>query len=133
MSENPTSPSAVLSDNESETPRASRRRGYDPVTSSPGRDLPAFENEDDIIGGMGGHDDEEEDDGENLFGDNMEDDYRAMPHLDNFDPRLLDEEEYDNLSMEDRMAAELEGVLEHVKVGAVLQTYLCVANCVLSC
>ena len=106
MSENPTSPSAVLSDNESETPRASRRRGYDPVTSSPGRDLPAFENEDDIIGGMGGHDDEEEDDGENLFGDNMEDDYRAMPHLDNFDPRLLDEEEYENLSMEDRMAAE---------------------------
>jgi len=106
MSDNPTSPSATLSDGEPETPRANRRRGYDPVTSSPGRDLPAFENEDDLIGGLGDNDDEEEDDGENLFGDNMEDDYRAMPHLDNFDPRLLDEEEYDNLSMEDRMAAE---------------------------
>ena len=111
MSDNPTSPSAILSDNDPETPnsRASRnpRRGYDPVTSSPGRDLPAFENEDDLIGGMGGHDDdEEEDDGENLFGDNMEADYRAMPHLDNFDPNLLDEEEYENLSMDERAAAE---------------------------
>ena len=53
MSDNPTSPSATLSDGEPETPRANRRRGYDPVTSSPGRDLPAFENEDDLIGGLG--------------------------------------------------------------------------------
>ena len=112
MSDNPTSPSATLSDNEPETPnsRASRnpRRGYDPVTSSPGRDLPAFENEDDLLGGLGGHhdDEEEEDEGENLFGDNMEADYRAMPHLDNFDPNLLDEEEYEALSEGERRAAE---------------------------
>ena len=109
MSEQPTSPSAIMSDTEPETPnsRVSRnaRRGIDPITSSPGRDLPAFENEDDLIG-MGGGDDEEEEDGENLFGDNMEDDYRAMPHLDNFDPALLDEEEYENMTMDERAAAE---------------------------
>ena len=111
MSENPTSPSAMLSDTEPETPnsRVSRnaRRGVDPITSSPGRDLPAFENEDDLLGGMGGGDEEEEeDDGENLFGDDMENDYRAMPHLDQFDPNLLDEDEYENMSMDERAAAE---------------------------
>ena len=58
------------------------------------RDLPAFENEDDLIG-MGGDqpDDDDEGDGENLFGDDMEADYRANPELDRFDPNLLDEEE----------------------------------------
>ena len=111
MSEQPTSPSAIMSDNEPETPnsRVSRnaRRGVDPITSSPGRDLPAFENEDDLIGGTNaGYDDEEEDDGENLFGDNMEDDYRPMPHLDTFDPNMLDEDEYENMSMDERAAAE---------------------------
>ena len=29
-----------------------------------------------------------------------------MPHLDQFDPQLLDEEEYENLSMDERAAAE---------------------------
>jgi len=53
-----------------------------------------------------GQDDEEEDDGENLFGDDMENDYRPMPHLDQFDENLLDEEEYDNMSMEERMQVE---------------------------
>jgi len=113
MSENPTSPpSGAVSDNEPETPnsRVSRnaRRGVDPVTSSPGRDLPAFENEDDLIGGMGnaGDDDEEEGEGENLFGDDMERDYRPVPHLDTFDPDLLDEEEYEALSEGERQAAE---------------------------
>jgi len=111
MSENPTSPSAVLSDNEPETPnsRVSRnaRRGVDPVTSSPGRDLPAFENEDDLLGGMGNNEEEEEEgEGENLFGDDMERDYRAMPHLDTFDPDLIDEDEYEALSEGERQAAE---------------------------
>ena len=113
MSDNPTSPpSGAVSDNEPETPnsRVSRnaRRGVDPVTSSPGRDLPAFENEDDLIGGMGnaGDDDEEEGEGENLFGDDMERDYRPVPHLDTFDPDLLDEEEYEALSEGERQAAE---------------------------
>lgn len=47
--------------------------------SSPGRDLPPFEDESDL-----GNDNNEEepDDGENLFGDDMERDYRPMPNLD---------------------------------------------------
>ena len=71
------------------------------------RDLPAFENEDDLIG-MGGDqaDDDDEGDGENLFGDDMEADYRANPELDRFDPNLLDEEEYEALSEGERRAAE---------------------------
>ena len=56
-------------------------REFDPVTSSPGRDLPPFENED----GEQPFEDEDEDDGEQLFGDNMEDDYRAMPALDRYE------------------------------------------------
>lgn len=35
-------------------------------------------------------------------------DYRAMPHLDRYDERILDEDEYDDMNMEDRLAAEEE-------------------------
>lgn len=42
----------------------------DPTTSSPGRDLPPFEDESELIGEGGG--DGEEDEGEELFGDDME-------------------------------------------------------------
>ena len=57
---------------------------------------------------MGGDqaDDDDEGDGENLFGDDMEADYRANPELDRFDPNLLDEEEYEALSEGERRAAE---------------------------
>jgi len=110
MSENPTSPSAVLSDTEPDTPnsRVSRnaRRGLDPLTSSPGRDLPAFENEDELLGGMGNDEEDDEGEGENLFGDDMENDYRANPRLDTFDPELLDEEEYEAMSEGERQEAE---------------------------
>ena len=105
MSEAPTSPSSAsgaVSDLDPSTPgsrRGGARRGVDPVTSSPGRDLPEFENEDELLGGTGATGDDEEDgEGENLFGDAMEADYRPMPHLDNFDPNMLDEEEYDAMS-----------------------------------
>ena len=49
-----------------------------------GRDLPAFEDESDLLGtGVDRElDEEEEADGEELFGDNMEADYRPMPELD---------------------------------------------------
>merc|ERR1719210_2536890 len=47
-----------------------------------------------------------EEEGENLFGDAMENDYRPMPHLDTFGPDLLDEEEYEALSEGERQAAE---------------------------
>jgi len=56
--------------------------------------------------GNAGDDDEEEGEGENLFGDDMERDYRPVPHLDTFDPDLLDEEEYEALSEGERQAAE---------------------------
>ena len=51
-------------------------------------------------------DEEGEEEGENLFGDAMENDYRPMPHLDTFDPDLLDEDEYEALSEGERQAAE---------------------------
>ena len=49
-----------------------------------GRDLPAFEDESDLLGvGVDREiEDEEDADGEELFGDNMEADYRPMPELD---------------------------------------------------
>ncbi|XP_050717244.1 DNA replication licensing factor mcm2-like [Eriocheir sinensis] len=112
MSEQPTSPSAGVSSPEPTTPsRASQRRrrssrgsNVDPVTSSPGRDLPAFEDESDLIGNDAPV--EEEEDGEELFGDNMENDYRHIPELDVYDRDNLDDSEYSMLSEGDRVAAE---------------------------
>jgi DNA replication licensing factor MCM2 len=87
-----------------ETP--SRRR-LDPATSSPGRDLPPFEDEELLGGGQNVvQDEEEEEDGEELFGENMENDYRAMPALDRYDGELLDEDDFDMMSESDRAAAE---------------------------
>ncbi len=70
------------------------------VMSSPGRDLPAFEDE---------HDqplEEEEEEGENLFNDDMEGDYRPMPALDRYDTAVLDDSDYDALSEGERAEAE---------------------------
>lgn len=81
-------------------------------TSPPGRDLPPFEDESELLGGVGNEDDdvrrddEQEEDGEELFGDNMEDDYRAIPALDTYDPQMLDDSEYSTLSESDRRAVE---------------------------
>ncbi|XP_066256670.1 DNA replication licensing factor Mcm2 [Euwallacea similis] len=71
--------------------------------SSPAQDLEPFEDEG-LLGDIDA--DMEEEEGEELFGDNMENDYRPMPHLDRYDDRLLDEEDYDPMSIEDRLAAE---------------------------
>lgn len=50
---------------------------------------------------------EEEEDGEELFGDNMEADYRPMSALDRYDRNLMDDDqEYSELSQGDRAAAE---------------------------
>lgn len=35
-------------------------------------------------------------------------DYRPLPQLDHYDRRILDDEDYDNMSMSDRLAAEQE-------------------------
>ncbi|ENN76347.1 DNA replication licensing factor Mcm2 [Dendroctonus ponderosae] len=73
--------------------------------SSPAQDLDEFEGEA-LLGDIG--DAMEEEEGEELFGDNMENDYRAMPHLDQYDQRNLDNEDYDAMTIEDRLAAEAE-------------------------
>jgi len=62
----------------------SRASRHDPVTSSPGRDLPPFEDESELLG----HDDEapleeEEVEGEELFGDNLERWYIVLIDLTN--------------------------------------------------
>ncbi|KAK0182674.1 hypothetical protein PV327_000787 [Microctonus hyperodae] len=49
---------------------------------------------------------EEEADGEELFGDNMEADYRPMPALDRYDRALMDDDDYSEMSQGDRVAAE---------------------------
>uniref|UniRef100_T1J3P5 DNA replication licensing factor MCM2 n=1 Tax=Strigamia maritima TaxID=126957 RepID=T1J3P5_STRMM len=82
----------------------SSRRNADPVTSSPGRNLPPFEDESELLGDA--RQLEDEGDGEELFGDNLEADYRAIPALDVYDPNVLDDSEYDVMSENDRLAAE---------------------------
>ncbi|KAK6176782.1 hypothetical protein SNE40_015016 [Patella caerulea] len=84
-------------------PARSRRSSRGDPTSSPGRDLPPFEDESELNGGGPV---EEEEDGEELFGDNLEQDYRAIPALDRFDERDLDEEDYSDISESQRQAAE---------------------------
>ncbi|CAG9832644.1 unnamed protein product [Diabrotica balteata] len=74
--------------------------------SSPGPDLAPFEDEGALLGDI--NSDIEEEDGEELFGDNMENDYRPMPHLDRYDDRILDEDDYDQMSVGERLAAEEE-------------------------
>lgn len=53
-------------------------------------------------------DDDEEEEGEELFGDNMEDDYKPIPELDVYDQKYLDEKDYSELSLADRITAEAE-------------------------
>ena len=47
-----------------------------------------------------------DDEGEDLFGDNMEQDYRHIPELDTYDNKYLDEQNYSELSLADRINAE---------------------------
>lgn len=75
--------------------------------TSPVGDFEPFENEDEIFGDQSIHY-EDEDEGEELFGDNMENDYRPMPELDRYDPAILDDGEYSELSQGERLAAEAE-------------------------
>ncbi|XP_074644668.1 DNA replication licensing factor mcm2-like isoform X2 [Tubulanus polymorphus] len=93
------------------SPEARRsRRGSqaDPITSSPGRDLPAFEDESELLGDNGAAMEEEDEQGEDLFGDNMERDYRQIRELDTYDQDGLDDEDYDALSDAGRRDAEAE-------------------------
>ncbi|XP_032230725.2 DNA replication licensing factor mcm2 [Nematostella vectensis] len=78
----------------------------DGLTSSPARDLPPFEDDTEAILGNEGSGVEEEEDGEELFGDQMERDYRAIPALDTYDANNLDDDDYDDLAPEQRAEAE---------------------------
>ncbi|KAF7664250.1 hypothetical protein LDENG_00182550 [Lucifuga dentata] len=78
-------------------------------TSSPGRDLPPFEDESEGLLGEGPlPGEEEEGDGEDLIGDGMERDYRAIPALDQYEVEGLDldDEDLSELSPGARAAAE---------------------------
>lgn len=54
---------------------ADRRQAMRDLMTSPVEDFEPFENEDEILGDTTMRPDEEEEDGEELFGDNMENDY----------------------------------------------------------
>ncbi|EDV90520.1 DNA replication licensing factor Mcm2 [Drosophila grimshawi] len=87
---------------------AGERRDLRAAMTSPVGDFEPFENEDEILGDQTVRDEEEED-GEELFGDNMENDYREMPELDHYDPAMLDDEEdFSEMSQGERFAAETE-------------------------
>ncbi|CAG0884040.1 unnamed protein product [Cyprideis torosa] len=76
---------------------------------SDGEGLPLFDDEtDQLLGEAPSADEEEEEEGEDLFGDNMENDYRPLPELDRLDPSMLDTSEYSAMSESDRAAAEAE-------------------------
>uniref|UniRef100_A0A3Q2SX53 Uncharacterized protein n=1 Tax=Fundulus heteroclitus TaxID=8078 RepID=A0A3Q2SX53_FUNHE len=93
------------------SPSRASRRGD--LTSSPGRDLPPFEDESEGLLGDGPlpeEEEEEEADGEELIGDGMERDYRAIPALDRYEAEGLDldDEDLSELSQGARNAAEEE-------------------------
>ncbi|XP_036101241.1 DNA replication licensing factor MCM2 isoform X3 [Molossus molossus] len=89
------------------SPQRSSRR-TDALTSSPGRDLPPFEDESEGLLGTEAPLEEEEEDGEELIGDGMERDYRAIPELDTYeaDGLALDDEDVEELTASQRQAAE---------------------------
>jgi len=71
-------------------------------------ELPQFDDENELLGDddeNAGIDDDEED-GEELFGDNMEADYRPIAALDRYDGADLDESDYDAISESGRREAE---------------------------
>ncbi|XP_012152928.1 DNA replication licensing factor Mcm2 [Megachile rotundata] len=88
----------------SSSPARSERHAEAMTSPAPEIDEP-FENEADLLG-TDNDLREEEEEGEELFGDNMEDDYRPMPALDRYDPDVVDDEEYSELSQGERAAAE---------------------------
>uniref|UniRef100_A0A3Q1LKN6 DNA replication licensing factor MCM2 n=1 Tax=Bos taurus TaxID=9913 RepID=A0A3Q1LKN6_BOVIN len=89
------------------SPGRSSSRRTDALTSSPGRDLPPFEDESEGLLGTEGPLEEEED-GEELIGDGMERDYRAIPELDVYEAEglALDDEDVEELTASQREAAE---------------------------
>ncbi|KAK2586721.1 hypothetical protein KPH14_011756 [Odynerus spinipes] len=85
-----------------------RSEGYVDAMTSPAPDIDEpFEDESELLNeGNDINNDDKEEEGEELFGDNMEADYRPMPALDKYDPNMLDDDEYSELSEGERAAAE---------------------------
>lgn len=73
--------------------------------------------ENEVLGGQTADVIEEEEDGEDLFGDNMEDDYRPVPELDKYEGEDIDQDDYDDMDLEDRIAAEKEMVKRDKREG----------------
>lgn len=71
-----------------------------------GDERPFVDNDADELLGNAARDPEEDDEGEDLFGDRMEDDYRIMPELDRYDPEEVDQDDFSEMDIEDRVAAE---------------------------
>ncbi|XP_078485741.1 DNA replication licensing factor mcm2 [Ciona intestinalis] len=71
-----------------------------PFASSPAHDedLPPFQDESEADALLGNIGEVEEGEGEELFGDRMERDYRAIPELDVYDANVMDDDDYDALS-----------------------------------
>ena len=90
-----------------ETPNhEDRQREMRSAMTSPVGDFEPFEDEAEILGENSVV---EEDDGEELFGENMERDYLPNPALDRYDEENLDDEgDYSDISQADRRAAEIE-------------------------
>ncbi|KAJ1654484.1 MCM DNA helicase complex subunit [Dispira simplex] len=72
-------------------------------------------------------DDEEDDEGEDLFGPGMEDDYQSNSRMDQYDPDVLDEQDYDAMDPAQRAAVEAKlnrRDLEEVRAGRVPSAFL---------
>ncbi|CAK9795106.1 DNA replication licensing factor Mcm2 [Anthophora quadrimaculata] len=89
---------------DSSSPARSDRLAEAMTSPAPEIDEP-FEDETDLLGNDNDLN-EEEGEGEELFGDNMEADYRPMPALDRYDPEIVDNEEYSEMSQGERAEAE---------------------------
>ncbi|XP_076673619.1 DNA replication licensing factor Mcm2 [Andrena cerasifolii] len=91
-------------DASSSSPVRSYRLAEAMTSPAPEMDEP-FEDESELLG-TDNNVNQEEGDGEELFGDNMEDDYRPMPALDRYDPDVVDDEQYSEMSQGERAVAE---------------------------
>ncbi|RUS83603.1 hypothetical protein EGW08_008622 [Elysia chlorotica] len=78
----------------------------EPFSTTSNRDLPPFQDESELLGDDDPEQEEEE--GENLFGDDVERDYQAIPALDRYEDAGLDTSEYSDISESQRQEAERE-------------------------
>lgn len=62
--------------------------------------------EEDLLGDGDGAADPDEEEGEDLLGENMLDDYQDRPELDQYDPAMLDDSTHAPMTLEQRVAAE---------------------------